>query len=586
MKRLSIISTLALLIFALFVGCQAQGEDSPQSPSSVPGSPTLQITSPTDGRDTSWGFITVAGIVSPPEAQVNVSGINVDVAEDGSFESDYILLNRGNNELRAVAILDGKTVSKTVTVTYTLKLHVSISLNLEQGKDWFTESPVEIGGRVSDPRAEVIVNGKKAEVGKDGFISVMLELAKGENQITAIAKLADQTDTDTRGAIYVPLAPLTLNTASPEDGSEIGLDLVRVTGTVSDPEAVVTVNNVKTLVTAAGSFYAYVDLDEGENKIAIIAVRGSDNVSDTVKVTYYPPAVPPTGAIELKVTSPQRNSAQRINLLPVTGMVGDSTATVLVDGREAIVSANGSFQGYAVLNEGENVIEVIAFKDTLKTIKNIEVSFTSPLVVLLWRSSSAIGVDYSKEPATFTGKVNKPGAKVTVDGKEVPVAPDGSFTAKVLLSKSSNIKAVATLGDERDEYYVLTGVENGAILTVPGYSIFFRAKLHYEQTITLKAGETRRLPLKLETRKDGPGRFYGSLVHVEREYGLMPLAWPQGLDAHLEPVEFVAYPNTVYDFNLVFKTTPDLARGAYYLHFYYAFENGFRASSWIKVTVE
>ncbi len=586
MKNLVIFfAILAPLILPLFAGCQRQVRVGTEPPSAT--RPSLQISSPSEGRETSYGFITVAGVVSPAQAKVNVNGISVDVAEDGSFESDYVLLNEGKNELRAVATANGKTVSKTVTVNYTLKLHVSISLNFDSGKDWLTESPTKIGGRVSDPRAEVIVNGKKAEVGKDGSISVMLGLNEGTNQITATAKLGDQTATDTRNVIYVPPVPLALNKLSPQDGYESAIDVVKVTGMVSDSEAVVTVNNVTAPVTAAGSFYAYVDLNRGENNISIIATRGSDNVSKIVKVNHSPPAVPSIGAVELKVTSPQRNSKQRINLLPVTGTVGDPAATVLVDGREAIVSSDGGFQGYAVLDEGENVIEVIAFKGTVKTIKKIEVSFTPPLVVLLWHSSSAKVVDYREEPATFTGTVNKPEALVTVDGKEVSVAPDGSFTAQVFLSKSSSVKAVATLGDERDEHYILTGVgENGAILTVPGYSIFFRAKLEHEQAITLKAGGTGRIPVKLETRKDGPGRFYGSLVYVGQEYGKMPLAWPQGLDAYLEPVEFTAYPNTTYDFNLVFKGTPELVPGAYSLNFYQKFENGFRASSSIKVTVE
>ncbi len=87
-------------------------------------------------------------------------------------------------------------------------------------------------------------------------------------------------------------------------------------------------------------------------------------------------------------------------------------------------------------------------------------------------------------------------------------------------------------------------------------------------------------------RKDGPVRFYGSLFCVEQEYGKMPLAWPQGLDVYLEPPEFVAYPDTIYDFNLVFETSAGLATGTYRLLFYRSFEGGFRGSSSIKVIVE
>jgi len=407
MRRLFVVAALVTLIFS---ACQPQPRNGVEAPSTTRAL-SLEITAPLDGRETAWGFVTVTGIVSSPEAQVNVSGINVDVGQDGSFESDYILLDEGKNKLTAVATLEGKTVSKTVTVTYTLKLHVSISLNLERGKDWLTESPTKIGGRVSDPRAEVIVNGKKAEVGKDGSISAMLNLTDGKNQIIATARLRDQIDTDTREAIYVPPVPLKLNIASPTDGGEIGLDLLRVTGTVSDPEALITVNNIKALVTAAGAFYAYVELESGENRIDTVVTRGSENMTNTIRVTYNP-VTSPVGKLALELLSPRNKTEYRVNVIPVTGVVGDPQSMVLVDGREAVVSTSGTFQGYVVLDEGKNVIEVVAFKDALKTIKNIEVSFAPPLVVLLSHSSSARVVDYRKEPATFTGMVNKPEAQV------------------------------------------------------------------------------------------------------------------------------------------------------------------------------
>ncbi len=585
MRRLFIIATLITLTSALFASCQGQAKDGTEPPSAT-GSLSLQISSPREGWETSWGVVTVAGIVSPPQAKVNVNGIGVDVAEDGSFESDYILLNEGKNNLRAVATLDGETVSKTVTVNYTLKLHVSISLNLEPGRDWFTESPVEIGGRVSNPRAEVIVNGRKAGVGRDGVISVMLELVEGRNQIDAFAKLGDQTATDTREAIYVPLVPLTLNITSPRDGSEMGIDLVRVTGNVSDPAATAIVNNAKAPPTASGAFYAYIEMKEGENRVDAIAKRGSERVTDTIYITYNP-AMAQVGTIGLQVSSPQSNTEYKVNLLLVTGTVDDPAATVLVNGREAIVSADGGFQGYAVLEEGKNDIKVIAIRDAVKTATNIMATFTRPLVVDMNYPSLSRETDYTKVPMTIIGKVNNPKATVTVNGLVVAVAPDGSFTAQEKLKEgSSSITAVATVGDERDEVYISFMVENGYPSPVPGYSIFFHASLDYEHKIILKAGETKQLPLTLKTRKDGPGRFSGRLVHVDREYGLIPQPMPEGLDVYLEPPEFIAYPNATYNYDLVFKTTPRLAPGTYYLHFYHNLENGFYGSGWIAITVE
>ena len=534
MKNIVIITTWVLLILIL-PGCQLHPENtaerSPSQQDKTAGPLTLQITNPFDGRETSRGFTTVNGIVSHPEAAVTVNGISVEIAEDGSFRSDYILLSEGKNELTATATLNGEKVSKTVTVTYTLELRVGISRNLAPGEDWFTESPAEIGGRVSDPRADVTVNNKKVVVGKGGRFTVMLELVEGTNDLTATATLGDQVDRDTREAIYVPPVSLTLDIAAPEDGIEMPVDLVKVTGTVSDPEAKVLVNNVEALVTAGGAFYAYLELDEGDNLIDAVALRGNEKVFDTIHITYRPPDTAPTEKLALKVAYPQNNAEYKVNVLPVTGTVSDPAAVVVVNGAEAVIGVDGSFRGYAVLKEGENILHVIAVKDAVKTTQDITVTFTQALVVHVKYPSTAPGVDYTKEPLTVSGWVNKPEAVVSVNGQSVPVAPDGNFTTQVMLEEEgSSVRAVATIGDERDEAGGGFTVINGRPVPIPGQSLFFVWRVKYEHGITLKAGETKRLAITVETRRNGPGRFYGKLVHVEREYGLMPLAWPQGLE--------------------------------------------------------
>jgi hypothetical protein len=607
---------LLLLMVVVVAGCQPETAEiqetqlssqpadvsEPPPAETAAGPLTLEITSPAEGRETSWGFTTVRGTVSPAGAVVSIDNEGyAKVEADGSFESDYIVLNEGKNEIRVTATTGKEEVTRTVTVNYNLDLHVSISLNLEPGKDWLTESPARIGGRVSDPHAEVTINGQKAAVGNDGYILAMIELAEGTNTLTAVARLGDQTDSDTREAIYVPLAPLAIEISAPDDNFASKLDMVKITGTVSDPEAHVVISNtsvtgskssvpysfVPARVTAAGVFYAYVTLERGENRIEAAALRGSNRASDTIDIGYHPPLISFAAGPKLKITSPQNNAEYRMNVLPVTGTVDDPGATVLINGIEALVLADGSFRCYAVLTEtGENAIEIIAVNDTAKTVETITVTFVPPLVVSL-DAEPEPGIDYTKEPMSVTGMVNKPGASVTVNGKDVPVTEDGLFRAQILLNEgSSQIKAIATLGDERDEVYVAFMVENGYPNPVPGYSHFFMSRLTYEHEIKLKAGQTLLRPVTLETRKDGPGDFSGYLVYVEKEYGLLPLPWPKGLDAYLEPPEFTAYPNATYNFDLVVSAAPELDPGTYYLHFYHVFENSGYGSGWLEVTVE
>ncbi len=573
----------------------------------VTGPLTLEITSPAEGKETSWGFTRVRGTVSPISAVVSINNWGyARVEADGSFESDYVVLNEGKNEIHVTATIGGEEVTRMVTVNYTLDLHVSISLDLEPGKDWLTESPARIGGRVSDPHAEVTINGQKAEVGNDGYILAIIDLQEGTNTLTAVARLGDQTDTDTREAIYVPPAPLTIEITAPDDGETSMLDMVKITGTVSDPEAHVVISNttaavshstvpfpfVPARVTAAGAFYAYVTLEKGDNRIEASALRGSDHTTDTIDIEYDPPFFNFAPEPELTITSPLDNTEYRINVLPVTGTVDDPGVTVLVNGIETIVAADGSFRGCVVLDNAmrtetdEYIIEVIALNNARKNIQTVMVNFTPPLIVTLY-AETELGVDYTKEPMSVSGMVNKPEASVTVNGKDVPVNGDGLFKTQVMLKEGNNrILAVATCGDETDEMYILNFIENGDLGVVPGYSHFFDAFLDYEHEIVLKSGETSRLPITLETRKDGPGGFSGSFVYVDREYGLTPLPWPEGLDAYLEPAEFTAYPNATYNFELIVSAVPELDPGIYYLHFYQHFENGFYGSGWIKLTIE
>lgn len=610
MSKLVSIQLLSMLIVVVIGGCQPEQVDRETQSGSEPtqeemdtGPLVLEITSPSEGKETTWGFTRVRGNVSPSSAVVSIDNWGYARVEmDGSFESDYIMLNEGENEIHVTATAGGEEVTKMVTVNYTLDLHVSISLDLEPGKDWLTESPARIGGRVSDTHAEVTINGQAAAVGNDGYILVVIDLQEGSNTLTAVARLSGQTDTDTREAVYEPPVPLTAEITAPADGYKSELDMVKITGFVSDPEALVIISNITmasssgssapspfatTRITASGAFYAWVNLEKGDNHIEASALRGSDHTTDTIDIEYHPPLINFADEPELTIISPLDNAKYRMNVLPVIGTVDDPSTTALVNGIETIVAADGSFRGYAVLTEtGENIIEVIAINDEAKTVHTITVAFVPPLVVSL-DAETEPGVDYTKEPMSVTGMVNKPEASVTVNGKNVVVNEDGLFKTQVMLKEGNNrILAVATFGDETDEMYILNFIENGELGVVPGYSHFFDAFLDYQHEIILKLREANRIPITLETRKDGPGEFSGSFVYVDREYGLTPLPWPAGLDAYLEPPEFTAYPNATYNFELIVSAAPELDPGIYYLHFYEHFENGFYGSGWLEVTVE
>ena len=95
---------------------------------------------------------------------------------------------------------------------------------------------------------------------------------------------------------------LTLTVSEPKDGATLTESPVAVSGTVSDPEATITVNDVEVEVvevattletlkahtTGDGSFFADIELAEGENTITVAATLGEETVTKTVTVTYTP----------------------------------------------------------------------------------------------------------------------------------------------------------------------------------------------------------------------------------------------------------------------------------------------------------
>ena len=80
-------------------------------------------------------------------------------------------------------------------------------------------------------------------------------------------------------------APLTVTISQPTEGASIPTNSYQVRGTVSDAKATVMVNDVKASITPKGYFGANLTLVKGENTINVVATRGKEIVTKTLKVT-------------------------------------------------------------------------------------------------------------------------------------------------------------------------------------------------------------------------------------------------------------------------------------------------------------
>jgi hypothetical protein len=110
---------------------------------------------------------------------------------------------------------------------------------------------------------------------------------------------------------------------------------------------------------------------------------------------------------------------------------------------------------------------------------------------------------------------------------------------------------------------------------VPGKSHLTMARVLHDDSVSLKAGETKSLDVTLETRKSGPGQVIYEISRV-----------PDGLDVSIEPSQFMAYPDEEYYSTITIKASSEFAPGEYRLNFGYNFERVFSGVGHITVNAE
>lgn len=189
-------------------------------------------------------------------------------------------------------------------------------------------------------------------------------------------------------------------------------------------------------VDARGIFRVQRTLEEGITPLDIRAVDAAGNeamLSRTVTLRTRPP--------ELTLSAPAENNAfVSNNLVSVTGRVPPDV-TVTVNDREATVSEQGDFALDLVLDEGENVLRVVATDEVgnkSELERRITLSSQGPVITL---TSVSDGMTVRDPSLRISGKVD-PGSTLRVNGDTVPVDANGNFSTLVALQGGNNLITV------------------------------------------------------------------------------------------------------------------------------------------------
>ncbi len=151
---------------------------------------------------------------------------------------------------------------------------------------------------------------------------------------------------------------------APEDDSTVSGSSVVVYGQTV-PGARVFVSGQETAVDAEGGFRVSVALEPAENDVVIMAESDAgDRRRVTRRVTSL--ALP----FLLLVTEPANESVVSIPSLPLSGRTGPG-AIVSINGRSVPVDRFGYFSSIVRLDEGPNVIDVVATNDDGQTLSTV-----------------------------------------------------------------------------------------------------------------------------------------------------------------------------------------------------------------------
>ena len=206
---------------------------------------------------------------------------------------------------------------------------------------------------------------------------------------------------------------------------------------LTDADAVVQIQDDPTIipVEADGRFNIKRQLLEGSNTINLIATDKAGNVATLVREIILVTEPP-----EVTIAAPLNDEWTNESLINVAGVV-PAGATLKVNGQEAIVAEDGSFEREVILQEGDNILRVEAVDDVgnLTTQEIIVHRKTSaPSLALNVEDNST----FQQAEVQVTGKT-EPGNLVTIGGQVITVSSLGEFQSTVNLQNGENLLQVA-----------------------------------------------------------------------------------------------------------------------------------------------
>ncbi|HNB53157.1 MAG TPA: FlgD immunoglobulin-like domain containing protein [Anaerolineales bacterium] len=232
--------------------------------------------------------------------------------------------------------------------------------------------------------------------------------------------------------LQVDTTPPTMQLANVPNGLRVRENALTIEG-VTDPDAnvFVTGNPQPVQVDGQGNFAFLYRLNEGPNALEIRAVDPAGN-STTLRRDISLIVTPP----EVVIASPVDDAFLSQSLITVSGQASPDV-TLTVNEIPVSIGQDGTFNHQLTLEEGDNLIRVVATDDVGNvTLEELVVHLKSGAPSLSLNIED--GETFNQDVLQLTGHTD-PGAIVQINGQVVPVGEGGDFQLALQLFEGQNI---------------------------------------------------------------------------------------------------------------------------------------------------
>ena len=438
-------------------------------------SPTVSITSPSNGTTSTTGTILISGIANNINSQselvvtVNGSVVNVNYNASTRIFTATATAQSGNNLLRATVMNNCGEDEKSISVSYTKSCPsptVSIASPINGTS---TTGTILISGIANNINSQselvVTVNGSVVNVNYNASTRIFTSTAiaqYGNNVVRAtVINNCGEDEKSVSVSYSKPCPSPTVSITSPSNGSKLNTNKVTINGTAlnvsqkSNIDIRINGSSVNFSYNASNNkFSATVTLKTGVNSIMVSVKTECGVDSEVVSVTYSQPCNAPSILINSPKHKAELVSSSSLLKGSVTGIKSGNQIELSVNGiRQAVnySSLSSEFSTMLKLVAGTNRINISVRNECGEDAKSIQVNYTPPCpkpTVKILTPKNDLTINDNKVIVTgiATSLVNATDLMIKVNGVSQPVNysfSTRSFTATVVLTPNIRNTIVA-----------------------------------------------------------------------------------------------------------------------------------------------